>query len=188
MARYRKRTWVGEKLAPGPSRIHGEGVVATAPIRRGETLMIFGGLAIPRAELDAGIYRIRSIWKVENDLYLALPESDPSPSLDENLNHSCEANAWLDDAVTLSARRDIAPGEEITLDQGSWNFEDEDYVVDGDRCRCGAPACRGVLTARDWKLPALRLGYRGHFHPLIEAMIAKESRDRSVRKRRARRG
>ncbi|HVZ92054.1 MAG TPA: SET domain-containing protein [Rhizomicrobium sp.] len=188
MARYRKRTWVGEKLAPGPSRIHGEGVVATAPIRRGETLMIFGGLAVPAAGIDLELYRIRSIWKVENNLYLALPQSDPAPSLDENLNHSCEANAWLDDAVTLSAARDIGPGEEITLDQGAWNFEDEDYLVDGGRCRCGATSCRGVLTARDWTLPAVRLRYRGHFHPLIAAMIALETERTSARKRRAAKG
>jgi len=31
-------------------------------------------------------------------------------------NHSCDSNLWMRDPFTLEARRDIAPGEEITVD------------------------------------------------------------------------
>ena len=31
-------------------------------------------------------------------------------------NHSCDPNVWMQDEVTLAARRDIAIGEELTID------------------------------------------------------------------------
>src|SRR5690349_7488078 len=113
MRDYLRRSWINSKLAGGPSKIHGDGVFAVAPIACGEKLMEFGGEKICRAETESGGYRECSIWFVAEDIYLALPVSDPEPSLDENLNHSCDANAWLTDEVTLVARRHIAAGEEI---------------------------------------------------------------------------
>ena len=121
---YRPRSWISAKLVSGPSRIHGAGVIAREPIGRGEKLMEFGGEIISPADFETDVYRMRSIWQVGEGVYLALREDDPEPSLDENLNHSCDANAWLADEVTLVARRDIAAGEEITLDQGTWNFDE----------------------------------------------------------------
>ena len=80
--------------------------------------MEFGGETISRAA--DGIRRLSHPLHLacRRDAFIALPNSDPHISLDEYLNHSCDANAWLEDEVTLTARRDIAAGEEITLDQG----------------------------------------------------------------------
>ena len=133
--------------------------------------MEFGGVAITRADIETDLYRTRSIWLFRHGIYLALPESDPEPSLDENLNHSCDANSWLDDEVTLSARREIAVGEEITLDQGTWNFDEDEYVWDQDFCSCGSALCRRVLTPNDWMLAEVQALYRGHFHPHVQRMI-----------------
>ncbi len=106
--------------------------------------MEFGGEIISPADFETDVYRMRSIWQVGEGVYLALREDDPEPSLDENLNHSCDANSWLADEVTLAARRDIEADEEITLDQGTWNFEEDDYVWDQDHCTCGADDCRKI--------------------------------------------
>ncbi len=171
MKPYLARSWISPKLVPGPSKIHGVGVIAAASVARGEKLMAFGGLAISDADVASELYRERSVWKIADGAYLALPKSDPQPSLDENLNHSCDANSWLDDVVTLCARRDIAAGEEITLDQGTWNFEDDEYVWDQPRCSCGAAQCRETLTNDDWRRPEVQARYRGHFHPLVQRMI-----------------
>ncbi|HWA04836.1 MAG TPA: SET domain-containing protein-lysine N-methyltransferase [Rhizomicrobium sp.] len=171
MKTYLPRSWVSPKLAPGKSKIHGAGVIATEAILAGEKLMEFGGLPITAAEIDTDLYRMRSIWMIESGTFLALREDDPEPSLDENLNHSCDANAWLDGDVVLVARRDIEAGEEITLDQGTWNIDEDEYVWDQDGCSCGAPVCRGVLTANDWKLPEVRRRYAGHFHPVLQRLI-----------------
>jgi uncharacterized protein len=171
MRKYLPRTWVSPKLVHGESKIHYDGVFTTTPIARGEKLMEFGGLPISQEEAVEGPYRVRSIWIVADSVYLALPESDTAPSLDENLNHSCDANAWLADEVTLVARRDIAAGEEITMDQGTWNFDETEYTVDAEDCTCGSDICRRRLTETDWKLPAVRERYRGHFHPIVQKMI-----------------
>ena len=171
MRNYLPRSWISPKLAGGPSKIHGDGVFATSAIRRGEKLMEFGGEIISGAQSLGGGYRECSVWLIANDTYLALRESDPDASLDENLNHSCDANAWLADEVTLVARRDIAAGDEITLDQGTWNFEEDDYVWDQDHCTCDADGCRKTLTHNDWKLSEVQARYRGHFHPYVQHMI-----------------
>lgn len=175
MRTYLPRSWINPKLTGGASKIHGEGVFARAPIARGEKLMEFGGEKIGRAETESGDYRECSIWLVAEDTYLALPLNDPEPSLDENLNHSCDANAWLNDEVTLVARRDIAAGEEITLDQGTWNFDEAEYTWDAAPCGCGSRACRKRLSENDWKIEALRHGYRDHFHPIVQKMIDAEA-------------
>ena len=171
MKTFLSRTWVSPKLIPGESKIHYDGVFAAAPFKKGERLMEFGGALVARAEANDGTYRPRSIWVVGDDAYLALPESDMAPSLDENLNHSCDANSWLADEVLLVAKRDIAVGEEITLDQGTWNFDETEYTVDAEDCTCGSPDCRVRLTENDWKLAEVQKRYRGHFHPLVQAMI-----------------
>lgn len=168
---YLPRSWVSPKLVPGRSKIHGAGVIAAQRIVKGEKLMEFGGEIISPADFETEVYRMRSIWQVGEGVYLALREDDPEPSLDENLNHSCDANAWLDDEVTLTARRDIEAGEEITLDQGTWNFDEDDYVWDQDHCTCGAVHCRKRLTENDWQLPDVQERYRGHFHPFVLRMI-----------------
>ncbi|HWA31767.1 MAG TPA: SET domain-containing protein [Rhizomicrobium sp.] len=171
MRDYLARSWINPKLVGGESKIHGEGVFASAPVARGEKLMEFGGARITAADLESGDYRECSVWLAGDGIYLALPISDPDPSLDENLNHSCDPNAWLVDEVTLVARLDIAAGEEITLDHGTWNFDDGEYTWDDADCGCGARDCRKRLTENDWKLPAVRERYRGHFHPHVQRMI-----------------
>lgn len=168
---YLSRTWVNSKLKAGKSKIHGEGVFIGEKISEGEKVIEFGGELISKENAFSGNYRSRSIWIVNTDLYLALPKSDTEESLDENINHSCDANTWLIDEVTIVARRDIEAGEEITLDQGTWNFEDSEYTDDKEPCSCGAKDCRKVLTENDWKIPSVQEKYKGHFHPLIQKMI-----------------
>src|SRR5258706_4227426 len=164
--RYLPRSWVHANLAMGQSAIQGTGVFATTPIRRGEKLMEFGGRMISREEMLSDNYRIRSIWPITRETFLAQPLTDELVTLDEYLNHSCDANAWLKDEVTLAAKRNIAAGEEITLDQGTWNIEDA-YIEDRVACSCGAASCRVMLTEEDWKRPDVQERYSGHFHPLI---------------------
>ena len=164
------RTLVNSKLFLGPSRIQGDGVFARERIAKDEIVMEFGGELISRQEMESGDYRVRSIWPVEQDTFVALPDSDPHISLDEYLNHSCDANTWLTDAFTLTARRDIEPGEEITLDQATWNVEDV-YIETGEPCACAAMTCRRTLTEEDWQRTDVQQQYAGHFHPMIQALM-----------------
>ncbi|HEY5337531.1 MAG TPA: SET domain-containing protein-lysine N-methyltransferase [Rhizomicrobium sp.] len=175
MKTYLARSWVSPKLTGGESKIHGEGIFATEAIVRGEKLMEFGGETISVEQANGNLYREQSVWMTLDDIYLGLPVSDPHPSLDENLNHSCDANTWLADEVTVLARRDIAAGEEITLDQGTWNFSAGEYTWDEAPCGCGAPDCRKTLTEEDWRLPAVQKRYAGHLHPTVQKMIDEQT-------------
>ena len=78
------------------------------------------------------------------------------------------ALAHLGEDRTLGARRDIAAGEELTLDYAlvtvspAWRME----------CHCGAAECRGGVTGNDWQLRSLQHVYAGHFSPFINARIS----------------
>lgn len=70
-------------------------------------------------------------------------------------NHCCDPNAGYDGADAIVALRPIAAGDEIRMDYGTFTFSFDHAFV----CRCGAPNCRGTVTANDW--PALvRAGLR----------------------------
>src|SRR3989344_8931122 len=171
--KYLRHTWVSPKLTSGKSKIHGSGFFAIQRMEVGEKVMEFGGEPVLREQVFSGNYRSRSIWIIDEEHFLALPNSDKGESLDENINHSCDANTWLVDEVTLVAKRDIAPGEEITLDQGTWNFEDNAYTDNKEPCSCGTKTCRKILTENDWEIPSIQEKYKGHFHPIVEGLISK---------------
>ena len=62
------------------------------------------------------------------------------------INHACEPNAGYDGADHIVALTSIAAGEEIRMDYGTFSFSfDHEFA-----CRCGAPGCRGKVTAHDW--------------------------------------
>ena len=87
------------------------------------------------------------------------------------INHSCDPNLWLKDAFTLTARRDIKPGEEITIDYAL--FESSDYAAAWD-CRCGAINCRHKIMGDDWRREDVQRMYKNHFSPLLNKTITQE--------------
>lgn len=84
------------------------------------------------------------------------------------INHSCDGNTWMKDAFSLIARRDILPGEEVTVDYAL--FVDPDYVSKWKR-RCDSVDCRGQVTGEDWKKPELQERYKGRFSLMINKKI-----------------
>jgi hypothetical protein len=78
----------------------------------------------------------------------------------EVMNHSCDPNtAGLGDDA-LVAIRDILPGEEVTYDYAT--SEIDPRVFAGWECRCGAPNCRKVISARDCLDPAFQQRWADH--------------------------
>ncbi len=77
------------------------------------------------------------------------------------MNHSCDPNVWYE-GDCLVARRDIAPGEEITYDYGT-DFTAFDR---GFSCRCGSPQCRGTLRKDDWMMLREKYGEE-HLAPYL---------------------
>jgi len=115
----------------------GRGVFALEPIARGRRILQFQGTVMRGHELTDDMLAMQ----VGPDDWLA---SDGS-LLDDCVNHSCDPNAGFRDGdVVLFAVRDIAEGEEITWDY-STSIAEPGWTLD---CRCGSPACRGVV--RSW--------------------------------------
>ena len=80
-------------------------------------------------------------------------------------NHSCDPTLWFGGPYELVARRDLEPGDELTLDYGTISGAPGFTMP----CRCGSELCRGVVTSEDWRRPELRARYRGRWVPALDA-------------------
>ncbi|MBZ4418123.1 SET domain-containing protein [Myxococcus sp. RHSTA-1-4] len=163
--------WLRPGLYVAASSIQGQGLFTERPIDAGELVVRWGGRILPASTRDAGGVRDHtSVAIAEGVVIAALPDQECSP--DDFMNHSCDSNLWMHDALTLCARRRIEAGEELTADYALW-MDAETYVMRRE-CNCGAPACRRIVTGRDWRLTALRERYSGHFSPFLQRRIAGE--------------
>jgi uncharacterized protein len=161
--------WLDPRIAVRPSPIDGLGLFAAAPIDHGEIVEVLGGTILTDAQVQArldGGQRYDGIG-LGPDRNLSI---DPFwPGIYGN--HSCDPNLWMQDAVTISTRRQVVTGEELTIDYAvfsattSWSMP----------CRCGSRLCRGVVTGNDWRRNDLRARYRGHFTPFITEMIRQQT-------------
>jgi uncharacterized protein len=173
---YPSRCWTDLRVAPCPSPLGGTGGFAIAPIKEGEIVQIMVGALLTDSQLAAAFEefgrkgRYLNTLQVDEDLNIA----DLYGTLEVPLNHSCDSNLWMADEVTTVARRDIAPGEEVTVDYSLQTVHS--VLLLEAPCRCGSPLCRHIVTGDDWLLPELQARYKGHFSPFIEARIAARNR------------
>jgi uncharacterized protein len=100
---------------------------------------------------------------VDDDLHLILPPRRPVGYG----NHSCDPNLWWTGPYTQVARRDIAPGEEITTDYAASSGIAEFRMS----CACKSPLCRTVVTGSDWKRADLQQRYGDHWVPGLLKLI-----------------
>jgi hypothetical protein len=163
-------SWLNPKLELKESSIQGKGLVAQTVILAGEVVLVWGGTVFSADEIREGKTRICSAAILREGLYLADPIAiDDCP--DYYLNHSCDPNVWMRDELTMIARRNIPPGQEITADYALWEMK-PDWVL--ALCKCGSKLCRGNITGNDWRRADLRERYKGHFIPYINQKIESE--------------
>jgi uncharacterized protein len=141
---------VGVYVAPTANT--GKAVFAGRTYRRGDLILVIAGPISSRF----------TRYTVPIDERLAI---DPLAvdNFSAYLNHSCEPNAGIRNRTLVVALRDVARGEEVTIDYamivGEYGNETTEEEL---ACRCGGQACRGRLGAYD-RLPAdLRRRYRGY--------------------------
>ena len=132
-------------LRRGPSAIAGEGVFAAQAVGARAKLGEIRGEAVPAA---SAWRRAREREAAGEPLYLlALSErrvldATATPGLLRHVNHACEPNAflrWQQGRLEVVALRDLAEGEEVTVDYGPTHHAGR------LACRCGSPRCRGRL-------------------------------------------
>jgi SET domain-containing protein len=147
------------KTVVQPSGIVGRGLFAQAAIAAGEVVCVKGGHLLDRA----GLERHRAVvhdaeLQVTDELYLAPITAAEFEDVMMFLNHSCEPNVGVRGQIVFVALRDVAAGEELTLDYAMIDHDTEPMD-----CRCGASACRGRVTGQDWRKPELQRKYGDHF-------------------------
>lgn len=84
------------------------------------------------------------------------------------INHSCNSNLARIGGLVYVVKRDIAAGEEITLDYAPLVSDHDDWKMS---CACGSPDCRKVITSRDWQKPELQSKLWNEWLPFIQEMI-----------------
>ncbi len=174
MRTYRERSWADSRLEVRRSGIEGRGGFARELIGEGEVVVVLGGTVMTEAEFRA-FMATAAQWdavQIGEDLHLVDQSPDPRAT-NGSLNHACDSNLWMADEVTLVARHDILPGEEVTVDYALFSAQ-PDWVLDLP-CRCGSPLCRHRITGEDWRLPELQQRYHPHFSPFLNARIAEAS-------------
>lgn len=160
-------TWRAPETEVRESPIQGRGLFARAAIPAGAVVAVKGGAVMEaatwnRLEPELGAAEIQ----ISETLFIAPREAGEREGSMLFTNHSCDPNIALQGQIVLVAMRDIAAGEELTHDWAT--TEDLDYEM---ACNCGAAACRGTITGKDWMKPELQEKYRGWFCWFLERKI-----------------
>ncbi len=169
---YRTTSWYDARVEIRSSLIQGGGMFAREPIQTGEIVAIIGGTVMTEDEFHAYIATTSRFNATQIGEPLHLVDLIQTPeTVAGSINHSCDSNLWLQDEVTIIARRTIAPGEELTLDYALTTVEPH-WQLD-QPCQCGTIVCRHTITGNDWQLSDVQHRYQGHFAPFINERIRK---------------
>lgn len=136
------KTELAEGIEVRPSLIDGKGCFATAPFRKGRKIAEMTGELVSRVEAARRMRGRRRIRICAINPYWGVDGSRGGNGM-QYVNHSCTPNTFMriiHGHVIFFALRDIAPGEELTLDYVN------SYHPDSYRCRCKSPGCRGSLN------------------------------------------
>jgi SET domain-containing protein len=122
------------------SRIVGKGLFAGSRIAKRAKIGEFEGevIGLREARRRAKGRSIVAIVELERHAL----DATESPRGFRFINHSCDPNTYFRCTPTraeIYARRDIAAGEELTVDYG------ESHHNGRLRCACGASSCRGRI-------------------------------------------
>lgn len=174
-------SWVDPRLEVGVSRVHGKGVFARAPIRRGERLAIFGGAVMWIDELLELPEALQDFPMQIEERFVLGTRNREQPEAADFFNHSCDPNAGFRGQIFLVALRGIETGEEVCFDYAMVVSESEgsDVVFEMDCC-CGTALCRGKIAEDDWKLPQLQGRYKGYFSQYLQEKIDSLVADREA--------
>jgi hypothetical protein len=155
-----------EKLAGGPpirsskliqvrrSVVHGSGVFAVAPIKKGTRIIEYLGDRVSHAEADRR-YDDHDVNDNHTFLFIVNKRTVIDAGVNGNdarfINHQCDPNceSVVDSKihrVFIEAIRDIKPDDELGYDyQIGREKSDPPNVDEIYACRCGAAKCRGTM-------------------------------------------
>ena len=138
------------------SPIHGRGVYAIKPIKKGARIIEYLGERISHGEADSR-YEMKGDDDGHTFLFIASNRTVIDAGVNGNdarfINHHCNPNCETvieGSRVFIDATRNIKPGEELGYDyQLTWESTDEPEELALYECRCGAKRCRGTMLNRE---------------------------------------
>jgi SET domain-containing protein len=138
------------------SPIHGRGVYAIKPIKKGARIIEYLGERISHGEADSR-YEMKGDDDGHTFLFIASNRTVIDAGVNGNdarfINHHCNPNCETvieGSRVFIDATRNIKPGEELGYDyQLTWESTDEPEELALYECRCGAKRCRGTMLDRE---------------------------------------
>lgn len=122
-----------KKIEVKKSKIHGRGLIALEQIHKGEFIGFVKG----------NVKHFKPNGTKES---LSFPDwigfkknywIDPEPPF-KYINHSCDANSGILGTKKVYAVRDIAKGEELTMDYSTTEIESDWFL----KCNCKSASCR----------------------------------------------
>lgn len=120
----------------------GYGLFARVPVSAGDFILEYTGRHVPSKVADA----MKSRYLFEIDEHWTVDGSTRSNTA-RYINHSCDPNteAEIEDGkILIYATRDIAEGEEVTIDYGEEYF---DEFIRPSGCCCGR--CMSALVTSE---------------------------------------
>jgi uncharacterized protein len=140
---------------------------ATTAVAKDEIVVVKGGYVFTREQRDrVGQDLGPSEIQITETLFIGPTTPAEHEGGMMHLNHSCEPNLVLQGQIVFVAMRDIAAGEELTIDYAM--TDDEPYEM---TCHCGSKDCRGLITGFDWGKPELQKRYGRYFSWFIQKRI-----------------
>ena len=144
----------GRRIQVRRSGVHGKGVFAVQPIRRGETIIEYKGEiitwpeALRRHPHDPKDPNHTFYFHIDDERVI---DAKVGGNAARWINHACRPNCEADEVegrVFIKALRTLKPGEELFYDYGL--IIDERYTPKLKKqfeCRCGTKGCRGTMLA-----------------------------------------
>jgi SET domain-containing protein len=151
------------KIVRRRSKIHGNGVFAVAPIRKGEHIVEYKGRLITHDQADeqyhGDVASGHTFLFTLNDQWIL--DANVKGNVARWINTRCEPNAIAfvheekkknpdpkNDRVIIEALRSIEPGEEIFYDYGfEFDLPYTKELLKTWACRCGSKKCRGTMLS-----------------------------------------
>lgn len=156
----------------------GCGVFTLAPVPARAVLVCYSGRVVSGEEMERypEHYRRYNFQIGENLFQIPLSEIREVPDF---VNHSCDPTAGLMDSVTVVARRDLMPGEEVTLDYATFNSGRVTGGTDNFECSCGSKLCRGTVRSDDYRRPDVQERLSDFFSSYLKELVRQESGKKS---------
>jgi len=152
--------WINPNLEVKKSPIHEFGTFATEPISKGEVIAVYGGIIVPKSDIEEYRQKIGGIYgiQIDGDFFIC-----PTESGGGRFNHSCDANYGCGTSISLIAIKDIKPGEEVVFEYAFTESNFEPF-----KCKCGSPNCRKIIKPDDWQNPELQRKLGEYFSPYLK--------------------